>query len=121
MTPKTWPLLALAGLSVLTAPAFCLDALPGNTDFGLAPLTGFGDAAAAGRQCAPDAAVWADSGNGYFYATRDPEFGTSRKGVFACLHAALDAGYWDRNPFSNMKDRGRVFPINPDLLCPACS
>lgn len=90
-------------------------------EINLAPIEIYSNEADATRQCRPDIVVWADSGNGYFYSRRDAEFGTSPAGAYACMKTALAANYWDRNPFSNMRDKGRSFPINPDLLCLYCS
>lgn len=71
--------------------------------------------------CSPDAIVWIDPESGYFYTALLPEFSVKKPGVFACRSSALSANYWDSNPFGVAADRGRNFPINPDLLCPECS
>ena len=106
--------------------SLCGSMVPGQAaddiyGFNLAPLHGFAGEAEAARACRPDIAAWADTSNGYFCSRDDPDVGAPPHGQFACMLPAVAVDYWDKNPFSNMKEKGRSYPINPDLLCLACS
>ena len=78
---------------------------------------GFASGTETAQVCRPDIVVWADTSSGYFYSRHDPQFEATPHGVFACLLPAMAADYWDKIPFSNVKEIGSSFPINPDLLC----
>ena len=112
---------AIAGscILVLLAPVQAGEALPFKLELGDPPH--YASEAAARAKCSPDAVVWTDPDTGYFYYPANPEFGTKMPGGYACRGSALSAKYWDQNPFSDIRDKGRNFPINPDLLCPLCS
>ena len=87
-----------------------------NPAVGLGPLRSFQAETEAAGKCLPDIVVWADQDTGYFHPKGTPEFGRSATGVFTCKIEAVQANYWDTNPFSVIQGRGRAFPINPDLL-----
>jgi hypothetical protein len=113
----------LCGLVVhgLVLSACCSELGLAEVDLKLAWIQTFPSEANAARQCRPDTVVWVDASNGYYYTRLAPEYGTTPGGSFACMHAAVSADYWDRNPFSTLTDRGRSFPINPALRCRVCS
>lgn len=111
--------LGLCWSLVLPAPALAGEAVPFKLDLG--DLPAFASEAVAKAKCGQDAVVWTDPDTGYFYYLANPEFGRKMPGGFACRGSALSANYWDHNPFSEIHDKGRSFPINPDLLCPSCS
>ena len=91
-------------------PKMALEDIP----VGLDPVPGFADPAAAQRHCPGDAVVWPDPATGYFQPPGSSRFAAATGG-FACLGDAMDAGYWDTNPFAGGPARSRSFPIDPAL------
>ena len=86
-------------------------------DMKLGLLHGFASGTEAAQVRRPDIVVWADTSSGYFCGRLDPQFESTPHGVFACLLPAMAADYWHKILFSNVKEIGSSFLINPDLLC----
>ena len=63
--------------------------------------------------CGSDAVVWADRYAGYYFFPREPQYGHTAMGAYACWHNAKHANYWSSSPMSSIGDGhgpGRVFP-----------
>lgn len=72
--------------------------------------------------CGKDTVVWADRYAGYYFFKREPQYGHTALGSFACWHNAKKGNYWDTSPMSGMGEGhgpGRQFPERfPDTVAP---
>ena len=87
-----------------------------DTELEIGGITTFDTQADARTHCGRDTVIWADRYAGYIYFPREPQYGRSEQGAFACLHDALNSNYWTTGPLSSMAKGhgpGRVFPFTP--------
>lgn len=74
----------------------------------------YGSLEAAQQACGKDHVVWADRYEGYYYESREPKFGTTAFGSYACKQAAQKGNYWDTRPPTSFSGHpGRNFPFTP--------
>ena len=80
----------------------------------IGPITTFASEAAARIACGRDGVVWADRYAGYVYFSREPQYGHTAQGSFACMHDAVAHNYWSTGPLGSMGHQaGRSFPYTP--------
>lgn len=106
--------MAVCALVLGCAPAGAWAANDGRADpdLLLGELNTYSDHDAAERACGVGQVVWADRFAGFFYGSREPKYGATDDGSYACRSDAQKARYWSTDPRDGMEGHpGRTFPF----------
>lgn len=113
MTVKSFLGFGLA-LLLLAAPGRAENSGAADPGLLLGAIRTFGAEAAARLGCGTDEVVWADRYEGYSYNPREPKYGKTAAGAYACQQDAAAGNYFNTDPLSTMASRpGRNFPFTP--------
>lgn len=106
--------LAILILTSLGQAAFAENTGKSDPSLLLDAIKTFGSLEAAQQACGKDHVVWADRYEGYYYESREPKFGTTAFGSYACRQEAEKGKYWDTGPSTSFTGHpGRNFPFTP--------
>ena len=101
-------------LLLLATPARAENSGAADPGLLLGKIRTFGAEAVARLGCGKDEVVWADRYEGYFYNPREPKYGKTGAGAYACQQDAAAGNYFSTDPLSTMASRpGRNFPFTP--------
>ena len=112
---KTWVVAALltAGLAFSTVADAGGNSGAPDDELRIGSIRTFTDEHAAAAACGRDPVVWADRYAGYYYFPREPQYGHTADGAFACFYNVRRNNYWGTGPMSSMGEghgAGRQFP-----------